>query len=158
MSQHRNIGLIRYINMADKLPRGTSSNSRSFHLFILRRLQSKLILSYWWFVELPCWFKTGFCPKFCGIFHVLGEKNFTRGEIQPMWGQTEYQKNSPIRGWGGLSKMSKKMSKMSIIELSRLSQDLFDFSDLTWGHPLTQPSTHRYLQTKSNYIDKFKLY
>ena len=24
-----------------------------------------------------------------------------------------------------------KMSKMSIIELSRLSQDLFDFSDLT---------------------------
>ena len=40
-------------------------------------------------------------------------------------------KNSPIRGRGGLSKMSKKMSKMSIIELSRLGQDLFDFSDLT---------------------------
>ena len=35
---------------------------------------------------------------------------------------------------------------MSIIELSRLGQDLFDFSDL------------KCLQTKSNYIDKFKLY
>ena len=54
------------------------------------------------------------------------------------------------------------MSKMSVIELSQLGQDLFDFSDLTSGHPLTHPlthpSTHRYLQTKSNYIDKFKLY
>ena len=37
------------------------------------------------------------------------------------------EKNSPIRGWGGLSKMSNKMSKMSIIELSQLGQDLFDF-------------------------------
>ena len=55
-------------------------------------------------------------------------------------------KNSPIKGWGGLSKMSNKMSKMSIIELSQLGQDLFDFSDLTC------------LQTKSNYINKFKLY
>ena len=35
---------------------------------------------------------------------------------------------------------------MSIIELSQLGQDLFDFSDL------------KCLQTKSNYIDKFKLY
>ena len=52
-------------------------------------------------------------------------------------------KNSPIKGWGGLSKMSNKMSKMSIIELSRLGQDLFDFSGLTWAHPLTHPSTHR---------------
>ena len=66
-----------------------------------------------------------------------------------------FDKNSPIRGWGGLSKMSKKMS---IIELSQLGQDLFDFSDLTWGHLLTHSSTHRYLQTKSNYINKFKLY
>ena len=64
-------------------------------------------------------------------------------------------KNSPIKGWGGLSKMSKKMS---IIELSQIGQDLFDFSDLTWGHPLTHSSTHRYLQTKSNYINEFKLY
>ena len=63
-------------------------------------------------------------------------------------------KNSPVKGWGGLSKMSKKMS---IIELSWLGKDLFVFSDLTWGHPFTHPSTHRYLQTKSNYIDKFKL-
>ena len=31
--------------------------------------------------------------------------------------------------------MSNKMSKMSIIELSRLGQDLFDFSDLTGAHP-----------------------
>ena len=54
--------------------------------------------------------------------------------------------NSPIRGWGGLSKMSQKKSKMSIIELSQLGQDLFDFSDL------------KCLQTKSNYIDKFKFY
>ena len=52
-------------------------------------------------------------------------------------------KNSPIKGWGGLSKMSNKMSKMSIIELSQLGQDLFDFSGLTWAHPLTHPSTHR---------------
>ena len=42
-------------------------------------------------------------------------------------------KNSPIKGWGGLSKMSNKMSKMSIIELFRLGQDLFDFSGLTWA-------------------------
>ena len=54
-----------------------------------------------------------------------------------------YLKNSPIKGWGGLSKMSNKMCKMSIIELSQLGQDLFDFSGLTWAHPLTQPSTHR---------------
>ena len=53
------------------------------------------------------------------------------------------EKNSPIKGWGGLSKMSNKMSKMSIIELSWLGQDLFDFSGLTWAHPLTHPSTHR---------------
>ena len=62
------------------------------------------------------------------------------------------KKNSLIRGWGDLSKMSKQMSKMSIIELSQLGQDLFDISDLTWAHPLTLLSTHRYLQTKSNNI------
>ena len=55
----------------------------------------------------------------------------------------ESVKNSPIKGWGGLSKMSNKMSKMSIIELSWLGQDLFDFSGLTWAQPLTHPSTHR---------------
>ena len=33
---------------------------------------------------------------------------------------------------------------MSIIELSQLGQDLFDFSDLTWAHPLTHPTTHRW--------------
>ena len=52
---------------------------------------------------------------------------------------TTFLKSSPIKGWGGLSKMSNKMSKMSIIELSQLGQDLFDFSGLTWGHPLTHP-------------------
>ena len=57
----------------------------------------------------------------------------------PLW----KSKNSPIKGWGGLSKMSNKMSKMSIIELSQLGQDLFDFSGLTWAHPLMHPSTHR---------------
>ena len=40
-------------------------------------------------------------------------------------------KNSPIKGLGGLSKMSNKMSEMSIIELSLLGQDLFDFGGLT---------------------------
>ena len=50
--------------------------------------------------------------------------------------QHKEDKNSPIKGWGGLSKMSNKMSKMSIIELSWLGQDLFDFSSLTWAHPL----------------------
>ena len=35
---------------------------------------------------------------------------------------------------------------MSIIEISQLGQDLFDFSDL------------KCLQTKLNYIDNFKLY
>ena len=54
-------------------------------------------------------------------------------------GEVTY-KNSPIRGWGGLSKMSNKMSK---IELSQLGQDLFDFSGLTWAYPLTHPCTHR---------------
>ena len=49
-------------------------------------------------------------------------------------------KNSPIKGWGGLSK---NVQKMSIIEISQSGQDLFDFSDLTWAHPLTHPSTHR---------------
>ena len=36
------------------------------------------------------------------------------------------------------------MSRMSIIELSQLGQDLFYFSDLTWAHPLTHPGTHRW--------------
>ena len=71
-------------------------------------------------------------------------------------------KNSPIRGLKWFKLNVQRMSKMSVIELSQLGQDLFDFSDLTSGHPLTHPlthpSTHRYLQTKSNYIDKFKLY
>ena len=64
-------------------------------------------------------------------------------------------KNSPIRGWGGLSKMSKKMS---IIELCQLGQDLFDFSDLTWGHPLTHSSTigifkqNQIISISSNFI------
>ena len=35
---------------------------------------------------------------------------------------------------------------MSVIELSQLRKDLFDFSDLTC------------FQTKSYYIDKFKIY
>ena len=48
-------------------------------------------------------------------------------------------KNSPIRGWGGLCP---NMPKMSIIKLSQFGQDLFDFSDLTWAHPLTHQSTH----------------
>ena len=33
---------------------------------------------------------------------------------------------------------------MSIIELSQLGQNLFDFSDLTWAYPLKHPSTHRW--------------
>ena len=39
-----------------------------------------------------------------------------------------------------------KKVKMSIIELSQLGQDLFEFSDL------------KCFQTKFNYINKFKLY
>ena len=61
--------------------------------------------------------------------------------------------------------MSNKMSKMSIIELSRLGQDLFDFSGFDMSPPINPPihpgrgvSTNINLQTKSNYIDKFKLY
>ena len=62
--------------------------------------------------------------------------------------------------------MSNKMSKMSIIELSQLDQDLFDFSDLTMSPPINPPIHPEVgvspqiinLQTKSNYIDKFKLY
>ena len=41
--------------------------------------------------------------------------------MKETWDQLS--KNSPIKGWGGLSKMSKKMS---IIELSWIGQDLFD--------------------------------
>ena len=63
--------------------------------------------------------------------------------VKKLYKENYLHKNSPIRGWGGLSKMSNKMSKMSIIELSQLGQDLFDFSGLTWAHPLTHPSTHR---------------
>ena len=76
----------------------------------------------------------------------------------------KYMKNSPIRGWGGLSKMSQKVQNVHNW-LSQLGQDLFDFSDLTWAHQLSHPSTHRgvsvqiiNLQTKLNYIDYFKLY
>ena len=36
-------------------------------------------------------------------------------------------KNSPIKGWGGFSKNVQKMSKTSIIELSQLGQDWFNF-------------------------------
>ena len=45
--------------------------------------------------------------------------------------QSPALENSPIRGQGGLSKMSNKIPKMSIIELFLLGQDLFDFSGLT---------------------------
>ena len=71
-----------------------------------------------------------------GFYHYEGNEFITFNLIFiALW------KNSPIRGWGGLSKLSNKMSKMSIIELSQLGQDLFDFSDLTWAHPLNHPST-----------------
>ena len=56
------------------------------------------------------------------------------------------KKNSPIRGWGGLSKMSKKSPKCPIIEIISIRSYLFDFSDL------------KCLQTKLNYINKLKLY
>ena len=36
------------------------------------------------------------------------------------------------------------MSKMSIIQLSQLGQDLFDVSDLTRAHQLTHSATHRW--------------
>ena len=57
-------------------------------------------------------------------------------EVEYLWSHLEWRrfhfrfrsnKNSPIRGWGGLSKISNKMSKMSIIELYQLGQDLFWF-------------------------------
>ena len=63
-------------------------------------------------------------------------------------------KNSPIRGWRDLSKNVQKMSKMSIIELSWSGQDLFDFSDFTWAHPLTPGVSTNY--KSSNGIELFR--
>ena len=44
------------------------------------------------------------------------------------------------------------MSKMSTIELSQLSQDLFDFWWFDMRPPIDPPIHHRYLQTKSNIL------
>ena len=41
--------------------------------------------------------------------------------------------------WGGASTDVESSNR---IEISRLSQGLFDFSDLTWPHPSTHPTTH----------------
>ena len=76
---------------------------------------------------------------------IMNDKKVTISQFYDLFRNYEWQKghnlvimndivnnkNSPIKGWGGLS----KMSKMSIIELSRLGQDLFDLSGLTWAHP-----------------------
>ena len=43
-----------------------------------------------------------------------------------------HRKNSPIKGWGGLSKNVQKMSKTSIIVLSQLGQDWFNWKYF-WG-------------------------
>ena len=40
---------------------------------------------------------------------------------------TAIRKNSPVKGWSGLSKNVQKISKMSRIELSQLGQYLFHF-------------------------------
>ena len=40
---------------------------------------------------------------------------------------------------GGVSTNHKSSNR---IKLSQLGQDLFNFNDLTWSHPLTHPSAH----------------
>ena len=52
--------------------------------------------------------------------------------------------NIPVKVWSHLSKMSR-------IKLSKLGQDLFNFSDLTWPHLLTMPNypyTHLFFKYK----------
>ena len=46
---------------------------------------------------------------------------------------------------------------MSIIDLFQLGQDLFDFSDLTWVHPLTHPSTGRGVSINHKSSNKIEL-
>ena len=64
----------------------------------------------------------------CFIHHPSNVKNYSICHKLETNQPKQKQKNSPIKGRGGLSKMSKKMS---IIELSQIGQHLFDFSDLT---------------------------
>ena len=92
----------------------------------------------------------------------------------------EVSKNSPVRGWGGLSKMSKKMSKMSnksyifkqnwIISI----RSRFIWYLVIWPNPThwptetpIHPPTHPWvgvslqiinLQTELNYLDQVKTY
>ena len=46
--------------------------------------KSTLYKFYWWFVEVPYWFKASFLPKILGNLSTRNEVDyFTQGEIQP---------------------------------------------------------------------------
>ena len=46
--------------------------------------KSTIYKFYWWFVEVPYWFKASFLPKILGILSTRNEVDyFTQGEIQP---------------------------------------------------------------------------
>ena len=44
------------------------------------------MLSYWWLIELPYWFKSVFLLKILGIYRMQYAKD-SRGEIQSMQGE-----------------------------------------------------------------------
>ena len=47
-------------------------------------------------------------------------------DLDIKWNNITGLKNSPVKGWGGLSKNVQKMSKISRIELSQLGHNLFN--------------------------------
>ena len=58
-------------------------------------------MCFWWLVELPSWFKSGFTLIFWGIFFTWYEEyNFTQNEIQRMLGQIEYRKTQKSSNFG----------------------------------------------------------
>ena len=81
----------------------------------------------------------------CFIHHPSNAKNYSISHKLET-DQPKPKINSPIKGWGGLSKNVQKMSKASIIELSQLGQDWFNFKWFNITHtstlPSIQPPTH----------------
>ena len=81
----------------------------------------------------------------CFIHHPSNVKNYSISHKSET-DQPKPKINSPIKGWDGLSKIVQKMSKTSIIELSQLGQDWFNYKWFNITHtstlPSIQPPTH----------------
>ena len=71
---------------------------------------------YWWLIQLLYWFKVTFYAKFWEIHRMWYPKyrsNFTRNEIQPMWGQIDHWKTRKTR---------KKLEFWNVVEFSSSSK------------------------------------